>query len=386
MMTDLTSDQIDAPPRPAAQYATGATQTDVAPPLPETETQTVAIHFDGENGRAGAGAGAVFFSQTDGARAGMSGARYNEGMSSSRQGEMMSSESRDKVDGGRAAGMARDRSRERIEEQRMSSSQYQREEYRSSAAVSGRGEYIGRYDVGVSQAGALAQSPLAPPPVIELEVTPNEANGSWRVETVDQVNNRLSYQGRSRGASELEYQGVNYRGMHERDRARSVDALGTTDVRDGGIVVRLDASDGQGGLRTSDSMDAEYTVHLRDCPPEALVRLQSTEADSARERYYNQDTYRAKSRGRSEVERPEPDVETWKVTNIRGQAFQGTINVDTSRGHVTGQPFHYHAPQSPTSSDISSISQYNGSSISEQYDERKSSKKGFYKVERCYMV
>jgi hypothetical protein len=395
MMTELTSDEIDA----GVQYATGATQTDGASALPETETQTVAIHFDGENGRAGAGA--VYFSQRDGGT--ISGARYNEGMqtrddqtristtsglSSTRREEMMTSESRDRPDGARVAGMARDRSRERVEA-RTTSSQYQREEYQSFAAASGRGEYLGRYDVGVSHAGerVVGQTPLAPPPVIELEVTPNQT-GSWRVETVDQVNERLAYEGRSRGASELQYQGVSYRGMHDRDRARSVDGLGTSDVRGSGVVVKLDASDGRGGLRTSDGMDsretAEYTVHLRDCPPEALARLEATEVGSrnAHERYYNQDTYRA--RGRAGVEKPEPEVETWKVTSIRGQAFQGTINVDTSRGHVTGQPFHYQAPLSPTSSDVSSISQYNGSSISEQYDERNSSRKEkYYKVGAC---
>ena len=237
--------------------------------------------------------------------------------------------------------------------------------------------------MGVSHAGerAVGQVALAPPPVIELEVTPSQTDGIWRVETLEQANNRLAYQGRTRGLSELEYQGVSFRGMHDRDRARSVDTLGTSDVKDGAVVVRLDASDGRGGLRTSRGVDsretAEYSLHLRDCPPETLARLEATDVDSrtARENYYNQDTYRARGRAR-----PEPEVETWKVTNIRGQAFQGTINVDTSRGQVTGQPFHFQAPQSPTSSDISSISQYNGSSISEQYDERNSSKKQFYKM------
>ena len=103
------------------------------------------------------------------------------------------------------------------------------------------------------------------------------------------------------------------------------------------------------------------------------------DAKTAQEWCYNQDTYRARSRGG----KSEPEVETWKVKSIRGQAFKGTINVDTSRGHVTGRPFHYQAPLSPTSSDISSISQYNGSSVSEQYDERNSSRKEkFHKVGR----
>ena len=389
MMTELTSDEIDAPPRPQVQYATGMTQTEGAPALPETETQTVVIQLDGENGRAGTGAGAVFFSQRDGAD--ISGARYNEGMStrddqsrlaatSGLSSSQIRSGSRDQVDAGMVAGVSRDRSRERIEEQRMTSSHYEREEYRSST---GGGKYVGRYDVAVGQA------PLAPPPVIELEVTPDQTNGSWRVETLDQVNQRLAYEGRSRRASELEYQGVSYRGMHDRDRARSVNALGTSDVRDNGIVVRLDASDGWKGLKTSEGINshetAEYTVHLRDCPPEALARLDATEMDAkaAQERYYNQDTYRARGRGG----RSEPEVETWKVKSVRGQAFKGTINVDTSRGHVTGQPFHYQAPLSPTSSNISSISQYNGSSVSEQYDGRNSSRKEkFYKVRGWYLV
>lgn len=383
MMTELTSDDIDAPPAPKVQYATGMTQTEGALASPETETQTVVIQLDGENGRAGTGAGAVYFSQRDGGDA--SGARYNEGMSTrddqtriaSTSGlssaHIRSSESRDHVDAGKAAVMARDKSRERIEEQRTTSSQYKREEYRSS--IEG-GKYVGRYDVTVGQ------TPLAPPPVIELEVSPDQTNGSWRVETLDKVNQRLAYDGRRRGASELEYQGVSYRGMHDRDRSRSVDALGTGDVRDSGIVVRLDASDGAKSNNVINSREtAEYTVHLRDCPPEALARLDATDVDAktARERYYNQDTYRARGHGG----RSEPEVETWKVKSIRGQAFKGTINVDTSRGNVTGQPFHYQAPLSPTSSDISSISQYNGSSVSEQYDDRDSSRKEkFYKVGR----
>ena len=389
MMTELTSDEIDAPPRPRAEFASDATQTDAVISGPETETQTVAIQLDGES-TAGVGAGAVYFSQRDGRD--ISGARYNEGMetrddqsrmaavSGLSSSKMMSSQSRDRVDGARGSGVARDRSRDRVEEHRMTSSQYQREEYKSSAMTSGRGEYIGRYDVSVGQ------TPLAPPPVVELEVTPNQTDGSWRVETLDQRNQRLAYEGRHRGASELEYHGVSYRGMNDRGRARSVDQLGSSNVNRSGVVVRLDASDGRGALRTSDNVNsgeaAEYTVHLRDCPPEALARLQATEVDSKniRENYHNQDTYRA--RGQLEVAKGEPEVETWKVTSIRGQAFKGTINVDTSRGHVTGTPFHYQAPLSPSSSDISSVSQYyNGSSISE-YDERDSSKKEkYYKVE-----
>ena len=397
MMTELTSDEIDAPPRSGVEYATGATQTDAVPPLPETETQTVAIHFDGENGSAAGavvgaatGAGAGYFFQRGGTDT--PGARYNDGMKThddqTRIATTSGMSSRDQVDGARVSGIARDRSHGRIEEQRMTSSQYQREEYQSSAVTSGRGQYIGRYDVGVSHAGerAVGQAPLAPPPVIELEVTPNQTDGTWHVETLEQVNNRLAYQGQSRGTSELEYQGVSYHGMHGRDRSRSVDGLGTSDVKGGAVVVRLDASDGGGGVRTGGGMEsretAEYTLHLRDCPPGALARLEATDVDSrtAQENYYNQDTYRARDRARPHPGRSEPEVETWKVTNIRGQAFQGTINVDTSRGQVTGQPFHFQAPLSPTSSDISSISQYNGSSISEQYDERNSSKKGFYKV------
>ncbi|XP_028414466.1 coadhesin-like [Dendronephthya gigantea] len=388
MMTELTGDEIDAPPRPRVQYATGATQTDGGLAQPETETQTVAIHLDGENGRADAGPGAVYFSRRDGTD--ISEARTNEGMqswddqtriattsglSSSRREEMMSSESRDRVDGARAAGRVRDTSRERVEEQRTASSRYEREEYRSSATTSGRGEYLGRYDVEVSQ------TPLAPPPVVQLEVTPDMTDGTWRVETLDQVNQRLAHDRRQHGLSELEYQGVSYRGVNDRNRSKSVDVLDTSDIRSGGIVVRLDGLDRRGGVTTSSNSadyrdSAEYTVHLRDCAPEGLARLEATEVDSrtARDRYHDQDTYRARHRARQE-----PEVETWKVKSIRGQAFQGTINVDTSRGHVTGQPFHYQAPLSPSSSDISSISQYDGSSVSEQYNQ-KESKKQFYKM------
>ena len=389
MMTDLTSDEIDAPPRPGVQYATGATQTDGGLAQPETETQTVAIHFDGENGHAGAVPGAVYFSRRDGTD--ISGARTNAGMqsrddqtriatsglSSSRREEKMSSESRDTVDGARAAGRVHDTSRERVEEHRATSSKYEREEHRSSVTTSGRGEYIGRYDAEMSQRGGIAvtQTPLAPPPVLELEVTPDMTNGSWRVESLDQVNQKLAHDRRQRGVCELEYQGVSYRAMNDRDRSKSVDALGTS----GGVVVRLDASNRQSGVSSSNNVDyrdsAEYTVHLRDCPPEGLARLEATEVDSrtARDRYHDQNTYRARSRARQE-----PEVETWKVKSIRGQSFQGTINVDTSRGYVTGQPFHYRAPLSPSSSDISSISQYDGSSVSEQYNEKESKK--YYKV------
>ena len=189
----------------------------------------------------------------------------------------------------------------------------------------------------------------------------------------------------------------------------------SSDARRGGIVVRLAAGDDYNGMlstaETDTSAAAEYTVHLHDYPPTAVARLQANETQSLQERYFEEETSRAGSRSRhtraeasgeevevenwagsrharAETSGEEVEVENWKLTSIRGEAFKGDIYGDSSSEHGSLHTFHLEAPPtfhlegpplSPSSSDITSISQYGGSSVGDQYTEERR-KKESYKV------
>ena len=401
MMTDLTSDEIDAG---RVRHSTGITETDTGFRSSGTETQTLAVHLGDENGRR-ADTGAVFFSRSDGNVAGattsgatisgatttgatssgatISGAQKNEGfkygdryeqthassgVATSRREEMLTGAAvsgRSQVDGARGAGAGM--SRERMtttQAERMRSSQYEREatkSYQDSLrATSSGAQYIGRYDVEAVYPGqgARARPPAGPPPTIELEVSPRYEDGSWKVD------DRLRVGAVGARQSELEYNGVGYRTVEE-GRGLEYRGLESQGLDSRGLECR------GVGYRGVDEGDTTITVRLGDTFP---ARLETRELESgdvsraARERYFNDDTYRGKRGG----------VETWKVDCIRGQAFESAVSVDTARGRVTGQPYVYKEPSSPTTSTASS--QFNGSTISEQFGDASSKKGKYYKV------
>ena len=385
-MTELTSDEIDAPRVP---YGTGITQTDSGSRLPETETQTLAIHLGAEDGRS-VDTGALYFSTGEGdvEESQMPGAKYNEGfkygeehkratrsrIDTSRREEKLAGTGvagYSKVDGARVIGT--DMSRERMmarQEERMRSSQYEREAMRSYqdslTAESGGEQFIGRYEVETVYPGQATwkRNPLGPPPTVEIEVSPDYEDTSWRVERIEQVNGRGGIgaiaESRVDGRRTI---GAAGRGVHDRRDFADVS----------GREARAMELDYRGiGFHGEDKSERTITVHLGDAFP-ARLDARELESTTDRDRYFNEDTYRAR-RG---------NVETWKVDCIRGQAFENTVNVDTARGRVTGQPYQYHAPLSPTSSTTSSSSQFNGSSISEQFGDHSSKRGKYYKVREC---
>ena len=393
MMTDLTSDEIDAG---RIRHSTGITETDTGFRPSETETQTLAVHLGDENGRR-ADTGAVFFSRSDGNVAGattsgttISGARNNEGfkygdryeqthvssgVATSRREEMQSGAAvsgLSQVDGARGAGAGTSREKMTTQAERMRSSQYEREATRSYQdslrATSSGAQYIGRYDVETVYPGegARGRHPAGPPPTIELEVSPRYEDGSWKVERIEKVDDRLRVGAVAR-QSELEYNGVGYRSVEEVGQSRGLEYRG---LESQGLDSRGLECRGA-GYRGVDEGDTTITVRLGDTFP---ARLETRELESgdvsraARERYFNDDTYRGRRGG----------VETWKVDCIRGQAFESNVSVDTARGRVTGQPYVYKAPSSPTTSTTSS--QFNGSTISEQFGDASSKKGKYYKV------
>lgn len=421
MMTELTSDEIDAG---RVHHSTGFTETDGGSRPPETETQTLAVHLGNESGHR-TGTGAVFFSRSDGnvaeattagattsrtATSGttISGAQNNEGfkygdryeqihastgVATSRREEMLTGAAvsgRSQVDGARVAGAGM--SRENMmttQAERMRSSQYEREATRSYQdslrATNSGAQYIGRYDVETVYPGqgAWGGHPAGPPPTIELEVSPRYEDGSWKVERIEKVDDRMRV-GAVGGLrqSELEYNGVGYRSVEDVGQSRGFESRGfeSRGLEYRGLESRGLESRGlecrEVGYRGVDEGDTTITVRLGDTFP---ARLETRELEAgaasraAHERYSKEDTYRAKRGG----------VETWKVDSIRGQAFEGTVNVDTARGRVTGQPYVYKAPSSPTTSTTSS--QFNGSSISEQFGGESSKKGKYYKVREMFL-
>ncbi|XP_046839932.1 uncharacterized protein LOC124434102 [Xenia sp. Carnegie-2017] len=397
MRTVLTTDETDAPPKSNVRYATEGTQTDTA--RQTGSSQSISLNID-EGERGGTFKHDAY------------GARYNEGMqrhedetriagssafrdqSTDSRRNVITSKSRDIVDGSQRTEIAHEESSGRSDSKIMTSSQYEREKFQSSERGREGGErYEDRYDVSITP-GAHRH------PVADLETSQKTHDGTWRVETLDEVNGRMSSERRYRDEAELDYQGISYRGHGYRGHGyrshgaeRSMNIRESSDARRGGIVVRLAAGDDYNGMlstaETDTSTAAEYTVHLHDYPPAAVARLQANETQSLQERYFEEETLRAGSRSRharAESSGEEVEVENWKLTSIRGEAFKGDIYGDSSSEHGSLHTFHLEAPPSfhlegpplsPSSSDITSISQYGGSSIGDQYTEERRKKESY---------